>query len=132
MVYTKSVKVSVELLLKVGLAVVFLYAAVAAFFDPGSWIGYFPSFLREILPGHLVLNLFSIYEISLALWLIWGRWLFWSGLLSALSLLGIVVFNLSQMDVIFRDLGLIFMALALMVQSKLKSSKLSLAGQNKV
>ncbi|KKT55713.1 hypothetical protein A3G55_01145 [Candidatus Giovannonibacteria bacterium RIFCSPLOWO2_12_FULL_44_25] len=76
-------------LLRVGLAVVFFYAATAAYLEPHNWIGFLPSYFRM----SLVLALFSAYQIVLALWLLSGKAAFWSALLSAATLLAIIFQN---------------------------------------
>jgi uncharacterized membrane protein (DUF485 family) len=100
-------------LLRVGLAIVFLYAAVSSFISPNDWIGYLPSFLRNILPTTIVLGIFSILELILAAWLLSGVYVRFAGLLAAAMLLGIVLSNFSLLPISFRDIGLFFAALAL-------------------
>lgn len=101
------------LFLRIGLAFAFFYAAIAAYFDPSSWIGFYPDFLRNALPESLLLNGFSAFEVVLGLWILSGRQLFLAGLVSAVALAGITVFNLNQMDIVFRDVSLTIAALAL-------------------
>lgn len=100
-------------LLRIGLAVVFAYAATASFLDPITWVGYFPRFLREIVPGETLLPIFSVYEIGLALWLLSGVRVFPAALLSAATMAAIVIPNMAVLDVVFRDVAILFMALAL-------------------
>ncbi|MBI1984522.1 MAG: DoxX family membrane protein [Candidatus Wildermuthbacteria bacterium] len=107
-----------SILLRVGLAFTFLYAALNSFMEPLNWIGYVPSFARDIVPDFMLLPAFSAYEVILGLWLLSGRKLFYSALLSALSLLGITVFNIPVFSVVFRDVGLLFAALALALLAK--------------
>lgn len=104
---------AVFLLLRLSIASVFLYAAIASFIEPENWIGYFPVFLRNLLPEKILLTMFSSYEILLSLWILSGWKSFWSAILSALTLVGIIAFNISQLDIIFRDLTIIFASLAL-------------------
>ncbi|MBI4250680.1 hypothetical protein HY622_03770 [Candidatus Uhrbacteria bacterium] len=103
----------ISLLLRIGLAAVFGYAGVAAFLEPNSWIGYFPQFMREWVDVRILLTAFSGAEIILALWLLSGRFVFMAGMLSALTMLGILTFNLALLDVVFRDVAIFFAALAL-------------------
>ena len=70
------------ILLRLGLAFGFFYAAVFSFLSPNDW----NSFL--------------------------------AGLISAATLLGIIVFNLGALDIVFRDIGLFFAALALAFLSR--------------
>lgn len=106
-----------SLILRVSLAFAFLYPPIAAFFDPYSWVGYFPDFLRGIIPDLLLLHLFGIVEIIIGGWLLWGKNLFYPSVSAALLLLGIVIFNFPQMDVVFRDVSILGIALALALES---------------
>jgi uncharacterized membrane protein YphA (DoxX/SURF4 family) len=104
-----------RIILQLGLAFAFLYPPVAAYFDPFAWIGYFPDFLREMAGNDfLLLHAFGAIEVVVALWLLTGWRIFWPSLLAALMLLGIIVFDFSQMDVIFRDVSILAIAVALM------------------
>lgn len=106
------------LILRVGLAFSFSYAALSSFLEPDQWIGWFPALLKQLIPNPPLLLLFSIYEILLAVWLLSGKKTFFAALLSAATLAGIVIFNLSQMIVVFRDLSLCLSALSLAVLTK--------------
>ena len=107
-----------KILLRVGLAFTLLYAAFDSFKNPNDWIGFFPVFITHIISGSLLLSVFSVFEIALAIWLLSGKKSFYSGLVAALLMLGIVVFNLGAFDIVFRDLGLFFAALALVFLSR--------------
>lgn len=107
----------VSFLLRIGLSIVFLYAATAAFLEPLNWIGFSPQFIREIVPAQILLFLFSLSEIILALWLVWGRYTFYAASLAALTLFLIILSNLVQLDIVFRDLAIFFSALALAILS---------------
>lgn len=100
-------------LLRLGLAFVFFYTAVASFLNPNDWIGFFPIFLRNFFGVNFVLTAFSFYELILGFWLLSGKFQFYSAILSALTILGIIVFNIGAFDIVFRDVGLFFAALAL-------------------
>ncbi len=104
---------SVSLLLRVGIASTFLYPAIASFLDPYSWVGFMPRFLRNIFPSAFLLSAFSVFEIIVALWLLWGKKLFYASLLAALTLAAVIFFNLGAMDIVFRDFAILFAALAL-------------------
>ena len=105
-------------LLRIGLAIVFLYAATASFLDPQSWVGFLPAWMRLIVPGTILLPIFSIYEIALSLWLLSGWRGFESGLLAAATLLAITVANIGAFDIVFRDVAVFFAAIALAVIEK--------------
>ena len=100
------------ILLRVGIAFTFFYAAIFSFLNPNDWIGFFPIFLRNLF-GAQLLNIFSFYELILGFWLLSGKYGFAASLISAATILGIIVFNLGALDIVFRDFGLFFAALAL-------------------
>lgn len=102
-----------SVLLRVGLAVVFLYAAGASFISPNDWIGYLPQFARDFVSDKLLLTIFSVYELILVVWLLSGKYVKLAALLSAATLTGIVIFNYGILAITFRDIGLIFAAAAL-------------------
>ena len=106
-------RVSPQLLLRVGLALSFLYPAFSSLAEPTNWIGFFPMFLRALIPDSALLYLFSGYEIILGLWLLSGKKLVASSFLSFATLAGVVILNLGAFDLVFRDVGLAFSALAL-------------------
>lgn len=108
-----------QFLLRFGLAFAFLYSAVSGFLEPDLWVGFLPSFLLPLgLAPELALQILGAAEIILALWLLWGRYLEIAGLLAFLFLAGIVIFNLSQMAIVFRDMALAAAALALAVDAR--------------
>ena len=99
--------------LRLAVSIPFLYAAIAAFLDPTSWVGFLPSWIGFILPATVALNLFSVYEIALSLWLLSGKKTFYSAILSAVTLFAITFFNVGALDIVFRDVGLVLAAVAL-------------------
>ncbi|MBI2446915.1 MAG: DoxX family membrane protein [Parcubacteria group bacterium] len=105
-------------LLRLGLAFVFFYAAIFSFLNPNDWIGFFPIFIRDILSVQFLLITFSFYELILGFWLISGKWQFYAGLISAATLLGIIIFNFGAFDIVFRDVGLFFASLAFVFLSR--------------
>ena len=105
----------VSQLLRVGLAIVFLYAAIFSFKNPNEWIGYVPSYLAKGLSAGTILKLISVVQIVVAFWLLSGKYLRYAAALAALMLAGILLTNWSQLYITFRDIGLLFAALALVV-----------------
>lgn len=103
----------ISFFLRLALSIPFLYAAIAAFLTPESWIGFLPSWVGIIMPVEIALGAFSIYQIVLSLWLLSGKWLKYSSLLASLTLLGITVFNVGVLDIVFRDVGLLLAAVSL-------------------
>lgn len=110
---TPSATQLTPLLLRAGLAIIFLYAGISSLKNPDSWIIYLPSFVRTSASAMSLLHVFSVYELLLAIWLIVGRYVKYAALLCALTFAGIVVVNFNAFIITFRDIALIFMALAL-------------------
>lgn len=100
-------------LLRLGLAFSFAYAAADSFINPDAWIGFFPLIIRNLMTPSLLLIAFALLQAGLALWLISGKAVFYSAIFSALILFGIIIVNLGQLEIIFRDVTILFAALAL-------------------
>lgn len=113
-----AVSRSVDIFLRLGVAFAFLFPAINAVFDPYSWIGYFPGFVRDIVPGLGVLHFFGIIEVVLGLWILSGRKVFVPSVIAAVMLIVIVVMNLNDFQVLFRDVSIALMALALAVMHR--------------
>ncbi len=107
-------KVLVSWILRISLAFAFVFPPINAIFDPDSWIGYFPSFLNGYVDPTLMLHGFGVLEIVLALWVLSGWKIQIPAAVMSLMLLAIVMFNLAQFQVLFRDLSIMGMSLALM------------------
>lgn len=99
--------------LRMGLATVFIYAALGSTLSPNNWIGYLPPFFTAMFPAPSVLMVFSIVELALAVWLLSGVYVRYAALVSFFMLGGIVLSNFALLDISFRDIGLMFAALAL-------------------
>lgn len=106
-----------SLLLRVGLAFVFLYASLSAFVDPLRFSGYMPAFLPPAFVERVCLPCFSAYEAVLAACFLAGRRLLLVSSLSALTLLGILVLNPDKFSVLFRNVAVIGAALAVAIQA---------------
>lgn len=104
-----------DLLLRLSVTFSFLYPALNAFIDPYAWVGYFPSFVRDLGPEMLVLHVFGVIEVAIGLWILSGKRIFVPSLLATAILLLIVGFNVGDMQVLFRDLSIAAAALALAV-----------------
>jgi hypothetical protein len=103
----------VNLLLRLSIASVFLYATVAAALQPQNWIWYIPQVVRDLFPGPYLLWGFSFYQAFLSLWILSGRKTFSAASLASLTFVGIIAANLSVIDVLFRDFAIFFASLAL-------------------
>lgn len=99
-----------QLLLRLAVAFSFAYPPIAAFFDPDSWLGYFPAFVPSSI---LFLHAFGILELVIAAWILFGKRIVIPSVAAAVILIVIVAFNIGQFDILFRDLSIALAALAL-------------------
>jgi uncharacterized membrane protein YphA (DoxX/SURF4 family) len=102
-----------DFVLRAGLAFAFLYPPYAAWKDPPAWLAYFPPFMHGWVPPEILLHSFGALEVLLAIWILSGWRIFWPCIIAAAMLLGIVLFNTPEFSVLFRDLSIAAMALAL-------------------
>lgn len=102
-----------SLCLRIGLAFTFAYAGVDALIEPDVWIGFMPPFLMGVIPDKLLLDGFSLSQLVLAAAILWRKTSAYAGMVSALLLAGITLTSFGQMLIVFRDIGLAAMALAL-------------------
>ena len=107
----------ISLLLRSGLAIVFIYAAISAFLNPSNWIGFVPGFIEFIIPKEIFLVIFSIYEVFLGIGLLANYKTFKLALLSSITLFFILFGNIFALDILFRDVAILFMSLSLMALS---------------
>jgi hypothetical protein len=66
----------------------------------------------------LLLHLFGALEIGIAIWILFGKQIFIPALIAVVILVLIVVLNVRQMDVLFRDIPILLMAVALLLKEK--------------
>ncbi len=109
-----------SLLIRLGLAFVFLYAAVFMTFAPEKYIIYFPDFMRELVPGYTLLHVFAVFEVILSFFLIIGRFTYAAAIVSFLTMFALTAVNLDKFSVLFRNVSIILSALALAVQTRKK------------
>jgi hypothetical protein len=101
-------------LLRAGIAFSFLYPPFAAVYDPIAWSGYFPDFVQSFpVNTMLLLHVFGALEVVIALWLLWGRRLTLPSIAATILLLAIVVTNMGDFAILFRDIALALAALSL-------------------
>ena len=102
-----------SLLLRIGLAFVFLYAAVYMNISPEKYIDYFPKFMRDLVPGYTLLHVFAAFEIILSFFLIIGKFNYITAVVSFITMFALTVVNLDRFPVLFRNVSIILSALAL-------------------
>ncbi len=108
-------------MLRLGLASVFVAAAVSAYINPDLWVQYIPKIVGPYVPTHTILYVFEVYELLLAFLILIKRKVSWAALLAAITLLGIAILNIGNFMVVFENIGLAFAALALFAISKTKA-----------
>ncbi len=101
--------------LRIGLAIAFLYAALSSFLDPSAWIGFFPLWMQQNLPVTVLLFAFSLYEIILSLWLLSSWRVKEAAITAAVTLFLITAVNIQGLDIIFRDVAIMFAAVGLAI-----------------
>lgn len=101
------------LLMRFGAAFALLYPALNAFFEPYTWLGYFPAFARGFISDLVLLYAFGVVEIVLALWILSGIKIFWPASMATALLVAIVVFNPHEFPIVFRDLSIASLTLSL-------------------
>ena len=106
---------AIDLLLRVGVAFAFLFPPLNAILDPYAWVGYFPSFVLGIIPDMALLHLFGVVEIIIGLWILSGKKIFIPSIIATALLILIVLFNLTDFQVLFRDLIIALMSFALVL-----------------
>lgn len=109
---------SVDIFLRLGLALAFIFPALNAVFDPYAWVGYLPMFVRDFLPELLVLHVFGLIQVVLGIWILSGRYIFWPTVGAGGILILVLLFNLGEFQTLFRDVSVLFMALALAVMHR--------------
>ena len=102
-----------SLLLRAGLAFVFIYVSIAAFITPDNWVGFLPQMVTKHYSATTLLDIFGVFQLALAAWLLSGIYVKYAAWLTVLVLGGIIVSTPSQFLITFRDVGLLFAALAL-------------------
>lgn len=102
-------------ILRCAIASVFIYAAITSFLAPDDWVEFFPLFLQKAIPEHMLIGVFSFYELVLAAWLIYGKYTFYAAVLAAVTISSIIIFNLTVLDIVFRDFAIILSAASLAV-----------------
>lgn len=103
-----------SLILRLGLAFVFTYAALFVSINASTGEHYVPVFVGQIIPIQTFLSLFTIYEILLSVWLLSGKFVKYAGLIAALTIFSITAFNIADFHTLFRNVCIFATAVALM------------------
>jgi uncharacterized membrane protein YphA (DoxX/SURF4 family) len=121
MLLIKNLKLNKEeigvYILRLGLAIVFLYFGISQILDQSKWIYLVPDrffifYINEVLKSKLVF-INGIFDLIIALSLISGRFIRIFSILGFIHLLSITIFSLGFEPSGIRDLGLAFAMLSL-------------------
>lgn len=104
-----------KILLRIGIAFVFIYAAISMSLRPEEYARYLPPLIKETLPSTTILHIFGAYEIIMSIWLISGKWNLYPSILASLTIFSLTVVNLADFETLFRNVGIFFACLALVV-----------------
>ncbi|MES2876496.1 MAG: hypothetical protein V4678_03440 [Patescibacteria group bacterium] len=99
--------------IRVSLAIVFAYAAIGAFIQPNAWIGFVPEFTNNFIDPKLALDIISVLQLVLAVWLVTGVYVKFAAAAAIALLAGVLITDFETILITFRDIGLIGAALAL-------------------
>ncbi len=103
-----------EYILRGGLVFAFLYPAISSLITPSDWVGFVPMFVRDVVDGNIFLFAFAVIQIPVALGILFFRNPFYPALLGSIILVLVILFNFGSFVLIFRDVSILAMALALM------------------
>ncbi len=116
-------EILISFLLRTGLAIAFFYAGISSFLNSADWIGFVPNFIGLIIPKEIFLIIFSAYQILLGVGLLSDYKTFAFSILSSITLFFILFVNIMNLELLFRDIAILFMALALAAFSYKKIGK---------
>ena len=103
----RNFKEYAPLVIRVGLALVFILIGIDQFLHPLGWVDYFPRFL-----GANIVYYNAAFDIFLGLWLLFGFLVRLSSTLAALHLIGVfIVLGYNQLTI--RDFGLFCIAVSI-------------------
>ncbi|MEO5950624.1 MAG: hypothetical protein ABIQ04_04205 [Candidatus Saccharimonadales bacterium] len=103
----------ISLFLRLGLAFTFAYAAIDALLEPEAWVAYIPSFSANFINAKLALDILSVAQLVLVVFLLFKIQIKFCALAAIAFLVGLTVFNLPTFFITFRDIGLALAAVAL-------------------
>jgi len=120
-------------LLRIALAFAFLYPAYGFWTNPNDWLGYIPLFVRTIgFSQDVLLMLIAGLHLVLALWILSGWKIFLPSAAAATLLLAIVFFDFANFEVVFRDVSIAAIAIALAIQNRHEVFKKMLAPKHAI
>jgi uncharacterized membrane protein YphA (DoxX/SURF4 family) len=101
-----------KIILRISLALVFLWFGINQVYSQSEWVGFIPDFLSEIINPNLLVLINGSFEIILGIALITGFYTRLSALLLSLHLFGIAL-SIGYNPIAIRDLGLALATLSI-------------------
>jgi hypothetical protein len=111
------------LIARLGLAFPFIYAAIASLINPSFWVGFFPPFLTNAISTNVLITGWAIFQIGVGIWLLVGKKILIPSIIAAIMLIGILIFNIKLLDIIFRDVSILATAIVLIIASYKEQKK---------
>jgi uncharacterized membrane protein YphA (DoxX/SURF4 family) len=103
-----------KIILRLGLAIVFLYFSFKQFISPNSWISLLPDFLSNLAYANYIIYLNATFDLLVGLSFLFGLFIKISSILGFLHLILVTFFGLGiNSPSGIRDLGLAFASLSL-------------------
>lgn len=99
-------------ILRIGIALVFLWFGISQLTDPASWTSYVPLAVSQIVHPAIVVFINGVFEIICGLLLISGLFTRVAAILLGLHLIGIIV-GVGYNEIGVRDFGLMLAAFAI-------------------
>lgn len=106
-----------SLLLRIGVAFPFLYVALNSLFSPNLWTSFVPTFITNLIPVQFFMAGLLVMHFVLVLWLLSGFMVEYACLIVVIFMSGIIIFDFSALTIVFRDISILFAALALGLMS---------------
>ena len=112
-----KIKNFAPIVLRLGLAIVFLWFGLSELMHTAMWTSYIPTWLISLtgLKVATLVALNGLFEVVMALMLAFGIWTRWVALLVLIHLIGIVA-DVGLSAVGIRDVGLAFGLLSVVLQ----------------
>ncbi len=108
---------TISYILRIGIAFSFVYPAIDSFLHPGVWINFLPTWVIDISPvdAIIMLAMLSVVELVVATLILLMKDPTWPARIAIIILASILILDFSVFDVVFRDLAILLMAVALIV-----------------
>ncbi|MBX4196888.1 hypothetical protein KW805_04845 [Candidatus Pacearchaeota archaeon] len=100
-------KKTIILALSIALAFAHAYAGLGTLTNPSQWQIFVPAWITSLISVSSVLYLHAFLDIAIALLILYPKTRFYGAILSALNFTFIILSNLDQLFIVFRDVPLL-------------------------